>query len=214
MLESRNIKAVLFDMDGVLIDARDWHYHALNAALQPFGFEITYEDHLSRFNGLSTGAKLNILTEEFDFPESLHMLVNEVKQDRTLRIAGQFCYPIVQHQILVSRLRKKGFATGVVTNSIRKTAEILLSHAQLLNMIDVLVTNQDIQNQKPSPDCYLLACSKLGLSPSEVLVIEDGDYGITAAKLAGCRVIQVNSPSDVSLELLAEELPQLLVGSN
>jgi HAD superfamily hydrolase (TIGR01509 family) len=214
MPENRNIKAVLFDMDGVLIDARDWHYHALNEALRPFGFEISYEDHLSRFNGLSTGAKLNILSAEYGFPQSLHPLVNEVKQDRTLRIAGQFCYPVVQHQILVARLRKKGFATGVVTNSIRRTAEILLSHAQLLDLIDVLVTNQDVQNQKPSPDCYLLACTKLGLSPEEVIVIEDGDYGYEAAKSAGCHVIKVDSPLQVSLELLADELPQLLVGIN
>ena len=79
MPENRTIKAVLFDMDGVLIDARDWHYHALNEALHPFGFEISYEDHLSRFNGLSTGAKLNILTAEYGFPLSLHTLVNEVR---------------------------------------------------------------------------------------------------------------------------------------
>jgi beta-phosphoglucomutase-like phosphatase (HAD superfamily) len=58
-----------------------------------------------------------------------------------------------------------------------------------------------------------LACKKLGIEPREAIVIEDGEYGITAAKTAGCHVIRVNSPSDVSLELLVEHIPELMLGS-
>ena len=210
MVSQGQIKAVLFDMDGVLIDARDWHYQALNEALEPVGAEISYEDHLERFNGMSTNTKLRILSAENNFPVSLHKVVNEIKQDRTLRIAGQLCFPVVQHQILMSRLRLHGLSIAVVTNSIRKSAEALLDFAQLLGFLDALITNQDVVRQKPDPECYLLACKKLGIEPSEALVVEDGDYGAEAALKAGCKVIRVNAPSDVSLELLLDEMPYLL----
>ena len=207
------VQAVLFDMDGVLIDARDWHFEALNEALKPFGFQISQQDHIDRFNGLSTDSKLKILSNEYGFPFSLHDAVNKIKQDRTIRIAGNLCFPIVQHQILLSRLRQKKILVGVVTNSIRSSAEVLLGHAQLLRFLDTLVTNQDVEKQKPDPECYLLACKNLGIEPWQALVIEDGDYGAQAAKDAGCKVIRVDSPSDVSLNLLLADIPELLDGS-
>ena len=200
-------------MDGVLIDARDWHFEALNEALKPFGFQISQQDHIDRFNGLSTNSKLKILSNEYGFPFSLHDAVNKIKQDRTIRIAGNLCFPIVQHQILLSRLRQKKILVGVVTNSIRSSAEVLLGHAQLLRFLDTLVTNQDVEKQKPDPECYLLACKNLGIEPWQALVIEDGDYGAQAAKDAGCKVIRVDSPSDVSLNLLLADIPELLDGS-
>jgi len=206
-------KAILFDMDGVLVDAREWHFQALNEALIPFGYAITEADHLNRFNGLSTRSKLRILTEEFDFPVSLHNVVEVVKQERTLRIASQLCFPNVQHQILLSRLTQKKIPLGVVTNSIKKSAVSLLSYAQLLDFLDVLITNQDVEKQKPDPECYILACKKLNVNPHETIVIEDGEYGLRAAKAAGCHVIQVDSPNDVSLELIWDYFPNLMRGS-
>lgn len=205
-----SLKAVLFDMDGVLIDARDWHFHALNDALKPFGYSISKEDHENRFNGLSTNSKLNILSEEFGFPRALHDGVNQIKQDRTLRLAGQYCYPRVDHLILLSWLKSKGYATGVVTNSIKNTAQIMLGLAQLTPLIDILITNQDVSNQKPNAEPYILACKKLGVEPFEVLVIEDGDYGIRSATSAGCHVLKVESPEEVNLENLLRYLPNLM----
>jgi beta-phosphoglucomutase-like phosphatase (HAD superfamily) len=210
MALTSEFKGVLFDMDGVLVDARDWHFLALNEALEPFGFQISREDHLGRFDGLSTRSKLKILSEEFGFPSSLHSLVDAIKQDRTLRIASQFCYPNVQHQILLSRIYQKKIPIGVVTNSIKKSAHTLLGYAQLVEFLEVIVTNQDVKKQKPDPECYLLACEKLRILPSEALVVEDGDYGVSAAEAAGCHVVRVNSPSDVSLELLAKYIPELV----
>ena len=207
-------KGILFDMDGVLVDARDWHFLALNEALEPFGFQISQKDHLGRFDGLSTRSKLKILSEEFGFPYSLHNMVDAIKQDRTLRIASQLCYPNVQHQILLSRIYQKKIPMGVVTNSIKKSAHALLGFAQLVEFLEVIVTNQDVTNQKPDPECYLLACEKLNILPCEALVIEDGDYGVRAAEAAGCHVVRVNSPSDVSLELLANYIPELVSGTS
>ena len=73
------IKAVVFDMDGVLIDATDWHFHALNQALSLFGLEIEYEEHLSQFNGLPTKSKLKILSDMIK--NDMAMLEKEIHKE-------------------------------------------------------------------------------------------------------------------------------------
>ena len=206
---SNHYKAVLFDMDGVLIDARDWHYDALNEALRIFGVEISRSDHLSRFNGLSTRKKLNMLTAEGLIPYELHEAIQSIKQDRTLRIAAQMCFPIVSHQVLITRLKALDIKVGLVTNSIRKSSEFMLEYAGLLKFMDVVVTNEDVVEGKPNPAGYLLAMERLGVLPSETIVIEDGEYGILAAEAAGATVIKVNDPFEVSLELLLPVIKEL-----
>ena len=196
------IKGVLFDMDGVLIDATEWHYDALNEALEIFGFTIDRSDHLTRFNGMTTRKKLQILTEEKGFPKELQDVVSDIKQDRTLRIAAKKCFPTAAHLILLSTLRNRDIKIGVVTNSIRKTSEFMLQYAGIIDFLDVLVTNEDVANPKPDPDGYLLAMSKLGITPSETVVVEDGMHGIVAAKAAGANVVEVLNPAEVSLEIL------------
>ncbi len=196
------IDTVLFDMDGVLIDATEWHYDALNEALEIFGFEIGREEHLARFNGMTTRKKLEILSREKGLPRELHEIISEVKQDRTLRIAARKCFPTAAHLILLSTLKNQGIKVGVVTNSIRMTTEFMLQYSGVAKFLDVLVTNEDVENPKPAPDGYLLAMKKLGSNPANTMVVEDGMHGIQAAKAAGARVVEVKDPGDVSLEIL------------
>lgn len=207
---SRDIKAVVFDMDGVLVDAREWHFLALNQVLAPLGIAISEKDHLEKYDGLSTKVKLEMLSADLGLPVELHRIINKVKQDRTLRIANQFCYPNIRHQILLSRLKVEDFKIGVVTNSVRETTKFMLERANVFHFLDVVITNEDVKNPKPDPEGYVLCCEKLELKPEQVLVVEDGGYGIEAAKRAGCNVLQVDSPNDVSLELLSELIPHLV----
>jgi HAD superfamily hydrolase (TIGR01509 family) len=150
-----------------------------------------------------------MLSEDGILPVELHKTIEAVKQDRTLRIAAQKCFPNVSHQILISRLKHSGFKVGLVTNSIRKSTEFMLEYAGLLHFMDVVITNEDVAQGKPNPDGYILAMSKLGVSPSETLVVEDGEYGIMAAESAGIEVIKVKDPSAVSIDLFLTKLPDL-----
>ena len=203
------IRGVLFDMDGVLIDATEWHYEALNEALEIFGYTIDRLDHLTRFNGMTTKRKLQILTEEKGFPQELQDVVSDIKQDRTLRIAARKCFPTAAHLILLSSLRNRNIRVGVVTNSIRKTSEFMLQYSGIMDFLDVLVTNEDVLNPKPDPEGYLLAMSKLGITPLETVVVEDGIHGIQAGNASGAKVIEVLNPAEVSLEILEK-----IVGKN
>ena len=203
------IDTVLFDMDGVLIDATEWHYDALNEALEIFGFEIGREEHLARFNGMTTKKKLEILSLEKGLPRDLHEIISEVKQDRTLRIAARKCFPTAAHLILLSTLKNKGMKVGVVTNSIRMTTEFMLQYSGVSKFLDVLITNEDIDLPKPAPDGYVLAMKNLGSKAENTVVVEDGMHGIQAAKAAGARVVEVKAPTQVSLEILERIVGQV-----
>ncbi len=196
------IKAVLFDMDGVLIDARNWHFEALNDALSPFGFKISDELHLSKLDGLPTKVKLNYLTDNFNLPKSIHGLIFNLKQDLTNRLASYNCKPNVQHLEMLNNLQGLDIKVGVVTNSIRKTSQLMLELAGITNYVDILVTNEDVEKSKPNPDPYLKALEILKLESRDVLVIEDSQHGIEAASSAGCRVLEIKSPNELGWNLI------------
>ena len=204
--ESMKPRAVIFDMDGVLIDARDWHFEALNSALEIFGFEITLRRHLDSFNGRPTREKLNLLSIQDGLPIMLHGVIEAIKQERTLRIASARNKPTLEHLILLGWLKSKGVKIGVATNSIRMTSEFMLSWAGILPLLDVLITNQDVEIGKPSPDIYLKAAAELGFEPGDCVAVEDSELGAKAASSAGMSVIRVDNPSDVSLQLFENRI--------
>jgi HAD superfamily hydrolase (TIGR01509 family) len=133
-------------------------------------------------------------------------MINRVKQDRTLRIAAQKCYPNASHQVLIGKLKSQNIRLGLVTNSVRITTEFMLTYAGLIDMMEVIVTNEDVLAPKPSPEGYLKAMEKLGVLPGETVIVEDGHYGIAAAKASGANVIEVSGVDDVCLDLFANLL--------
>jgi len=200
-----SLKAVVFDMDGVLIDAREWHYQALNEALALFIEPIDPAEHAARFDGLPTQVKLEMLEAEGRLPRALFKIVGEVKQERTLRLAATFCRPRVDHLILIGWLKNLGLKIGVATNSIRLTTDAMLTWAGVRESMDIVLTNEDVAKPKPSPEIYLKAAERFGLSPEQLLVLEDNQNGIEAATAAGCTVYQVNNPDDLSIARFLNE---------
>jgi HAD superfamily hydrolase (TIGR01509 family) len=203
---SRKIRAVIFDMDGTLIEAKDWHYEALNDALGIFGESISRVEHESRFNGLPTKDKLIMLTKDGRIPEHLHSIISRVKQERTIRRVVSHCFPVVQQLLMMSWIKESGLKIAVATNSIRNSAQIMLTSAGLIDFLDLLVTNEDVKYGKPNPEMYLLVANRLGLDPSECLVIEDHQYGIEAALAAGCAYYKIDSVDSLNSRLIQELL--------
>ena len=127
------VRSVLFDLDGVLVDACDWHYLSLNRALdEVVGFSISREDHISTYNGLPT--KVNFV---------------------------------------------------------------------MLGYFNMIVTNEDVENNKPHPDCYNLAVKKLDISPSDCIIVEDSPKGMQSAKssiVPDSNIWNVKNTTEVTLE--------------
>lgn len=203
---SRDVKAVIFDMDGVLIDAREWHYQALNQALQLFGEKIEFDEHIKRFDGLPTRVKLEMLSLEGRLPRHVHDIVNRVKQERTLRIAAEKCTPNLGHLILVGWLKSRGIRVAVATNSVRLTAEFMLNSAGLLSLMDCVQTNEDIERAKPDPSIYQRVSELLNVPPRNCLVVEDSETGVRAASSAQMMVKKVSAPSEVNLSSMLGSL--------
>jgi len=198
--EDLGVKAILFDMDGVLIDAKDWHYEALNDALRLFGFEISRTEHLAVYDGLPTRKKLEMLTRVRGLPAKLHGLINEVKQRRTLELTYQRCRPVYHHQFALSQLKRQGVRLVVCSNSIRRTVEVMMEQAGLGHLLEFVLSNEDVARAKPDPEIYALAMSRLGLPPRDCLIVEDNEHGLQAARASGAHVLEVASPADVSYE--------------
>ena len=200
------IKAVIFDMDGVLIEAKDWHYEALNKALNLFGMEISRYDHLVTYDGLPTKKKLEMLSTERGLPRELHTFVNNMKQQYTMEIVYASCKPTFHHEYALSKLKNAGYTMAVCSNSIRNTIEIMMKKSSLENYFEFYVSNQDVKNGKPDPEMYNLAIKKLGLTPSECMIIEDNENGIKAAKASGAWVMEVDVVEDVNYQNIQSHL--------
>ena len=203
------IKAVFFDMDGVLIDAKEWHYEALNKALALFGLSIDRQAHLSTFDGLPTRRKLAMLGKTQGLPVGIHGLLNDLKQEYTLELIYGRCRPTFHHQFALSRLKRQGYSIAVCSNSVRATLETMMKLAALDIYLDLLVSNEDVSAPKPDPEMYNTAISRLGRKPQECLIIEDNDHGVAAAQASGGHVMAVNSVSDVTLERITAEIARI-----
>lgn len=200
------IEAVVFDMDGVLIDAKEWHYDALNRALGYFGYTITRADHLHTFDGLPTRKKLEMLSQERDLPRGLHAFLMYLKQQYTVEQVLLKCKPMFVHEYALSNLRARGYKLGLGSNSIRSTVELMMEKSNLVRYLDVMVSNEDVTNPKPHPDIYLATAEKLGVAPEKCLVVEDNANGIKAAEAAGCPLLVVHSVLDVQLDRILQAI--------
>lgn len=194
------IKAVLFDMDGVLIEAKEWHYEALNRALDLFGMPISRFDHLTTFDGLPTRKKLEMLSLERGLPEQLHEFINEMKQQYTMELVHTQCKPVFVHEYALSNLKARGYKLAVCSNSVRNTVESMMQKAGLYSYLDYMVSNEEVRRGKPDPEMYLNAMSYFKLLPEECLVVEDNENGIKAARASGAHLLVVKNTTDTNIE--------------
>ncbi|MBE5969030.1 MAG: HAD family phosphatase [Lachnospiraceae bacterium] len=204
-----DVKAILFDMDGVLIDAKEWHYEALNRALKLFGFEISRFEHIHTFDGLPTKDKLKLLSEGSNLPIELHDFINAVKQKYTMELINERCKPRFQHEYALSRLKEDGYKIAVCSNSIRKTIEEMMDKSELMPYIDLIMSNQDVTKAKPDPEIYVKSMKKFKLRPEECLILEDNKNGIKAALASGGHLLKVDSVYDVNYENITNKLKEI-----
>lgn len=203
------IKAVLFDMDGVLIEAKEWHYEALNRALELFGTPISRHDHITTFDGLPTRKKLEMLSVEKGLPKELHDFINELKQQYTMDIVHTRCKPTFIHQYTLSSLKASGYLLGVCSNSVRNSVSTMMQKAGLKQYLDILVSNEDVSAGKPDPEMYIRAIEHFNLKPQECLIVEDNDKGIRAARAAGAHLLVVREVDETNLQNIQARIMEI-----
>ncbi len=200
------IRAIVFDLDGVLVDAVEWHFQAFNRALSIFGYSITKDEHQALYNGLPTRTKLEILSQRTGLPRALHPFLNELKQHYTREIAERELKPNDEHANLLSTLKREGYRLAVATNCTRATLELFLQKLKISEVFEFALSQEEVSAPKPHPAIYFEALKRFGVSASEMAIVEDSLTGVTAATAVTNNLIVVRSPREVTLERLRRDL--------
>ena len=206
-----NIKFVIFDLDGVLVEAKEIHYEALNEALGE-KYIITWDEHLSRYDGLKTSQKLEMLTKDKGLPVELYDKVWMNKQKLTIEKLRS----LSQSEQLIecmSSLTNDGYKIAVCSNSIRKTVLTVLSKLGIIEYVDLIISNEDVKNSKPHPEMYWKAISVMSFLPEQTLIVEDSPYGLLAASRSKSHVLRVKSPTEVSYSNIIKKINEIKMGN-
>lgn len=204
------IRLIVFDLDGVLLDAKSIHFDALNEALGS-DYQIGWNEHLSIYDGLKTSQKLEMLTQKKGLPITSHLSVWETKQQITLQKLKE----IKSNQTLQSVMNafsEDGYKLAVCSNSIRKTVLTVLSKLGIMEFMDYIISNEDVQNSKPHPEMYWKVISKMGCLPNETLIVEDSPYGLLAAARSNAHVLRVKNPKEVTYTNILKKLNEIKMG--
>jgi HAD superfamily hydrolase (TIGR01509 family) len=204
------IKLIIFDLDGVLIDAKNIHYEALNQALGD-EYAISWSEHLSIYDGLKTNQKLQMLTQHKNLPIELHEKIWEKKQQLTL-VKLKEIEPSTLLLDCFSQLVQQGYKIGVCSNSIRKTVLTVLGKLGLIEFVDLILSNEDVLNSKPHPEMYWTAISKMSVLPEETLIVEDSPYGLLAASRAKAHILRVKNAGEVTWNLICNKIQEIDMG--
>ena len=192
------IRAIVFDLDGVLCDCMSLHEEAFCAAVRTAGIDFSVEEH-QEYAGLPSKQKLHLLVEKGRVPLSKVADIQKNKQALTKEYIVQRCHPDSHRRALLAHLTARGYRLGGVTNGSRLTTLEMLARTQLLPYLPSIVTNEDVREPKPAPEAYQQACTLLETPPEETLVIEDHPRGVEAARRARCHVAQL--PTFAALDI-------------
>ena len=178
-------EAVIFDMDGVLVDSEPIYTAVERNNFRQLGLSITEEEH-RRFQGIATDRMWQLLRAKYDLKQSVEELVEMTKGFVTPYFHSmEKIDPIPGVDELIIMLKKKGILLAVASSSYPEVIDIILRKTGLKDYFDVVVDSQMAGSSKPDPDIFLLAAVKLGISPDRCIVIEDSANGIMAARKAG-----------------------------
>ena len=204
------VKLIIFDLDGVLVSAKNIHYDALNKALGEYS--ISWNEHLSTYDGLKTSQKLDMLTKEKGLPIDEHQIIWEAKQQYTLEELSNLK---VNVDLLntISRLAHEGYKLAVASNSIRKTVVTVLAKLGIIEHFDLLISNEDVVNSKPHPEMYWTTMSKMKCLPEETLIVEDSPYGLLAASRSKSYILRVKNPQEVTYKNIFKKLNEIKMGN-
>ena len=201
------VKLILFDLDGVITDTKEIHYRTLNKAISEIDpkYIITEHEHVTRYDGLKTITKLNMLTEDKGLSATTHKQIYDKKQKLTLE---EFAHILPDDNILsiFKKLKEDGYMIGCCTNCIRRTALVALAKTSVIEYLDVIVTNDDIKNPKPHPEIYWKAMSMMSCLPEETLIIEDSPQGLLSAHRSKATVLRVKNSKDLEYSKIFSKL--------
>lgn len=187
------LKAVLFDMDGVLVDSEPEYRRIEEALCRRVGIEPTAEEFKNNA-GKGALAVWTAFKEKYKFPEDPQELIEIVAQQARSYYESEALAAIKPSVALLKRCAASGLKVAVATSSLKENADVVIKNIGVERCVDAIAAGDMVKSTKPAPDLFLLAAKLLGVAPEECAVIEDAANGVAAAKAAGMNVVGFKAP--------------------
>ena len=210
------IKTIIFDLDGVLVEAKEMHYETLNLALSFIGndYKISKSEHLGKYDGLPTKKKLELLTEEKGLDPKYYEYIWIEKQNQTINYIKNNMIKNIRLINVLKSLKEQNYKIYVASNSIRESIKYMLLYTGLLEYVDFYFSNEDVKNPKPHSEIYLKSFIHSNSNPKECLIIEDSPAGLQAATESGAYVLKVKNTDEVTLENILTKIQEVELNIN
>ena len=212
------MKAVIFDMDGVIIDSEPIHLKVDIETMKVLGCNISIEE-LEKYVGATNEYMFADIKKNYNISKSIEEIINYKVEKTKQKIIQSDLEPIEGIRELLTELKKKNIPAAIASSSPKDFINVVVSKFKLQEYFKYIVSGEEVANGKPAPDVYLETAKKLGIYPKDCTVIEDSKNGVLAAKVAGMRCIgfqNVNSGNqdlsraDTIVNLITEiKLPYL-----
>lgn len=204
------IKLIIFDLDGVLVDTKKTHYKAFNLALKKnhIDYQISFSEHIKKFEGLPTKEKINILIKEKKIDKKYSKKIYLNKQSLTAKLLKKEVKYSRKTFELFKKL-KKNFNIAIATNSINSTLNTCIKNLGIKKYINFAIGTNQIKHTKPHPEIYLKCLIKFGCMPRETLIIEDSYVGRLAAKESSCNLMPIKEIKEVNYSNIMKSVDML-----
>ena len=200
------IKAVIFDMDGVIVDSEPIHFESDKMTMRFYEKEISDEE-LNNYVGVSNPTMWSEIRDKHKLTASIDELLEKQFYYKKYLIQKIKLEPIGGIRKLLEELKSCGIGIGLASSSSKEFIELILNTLGLIAYFDVIISGEDVPKSKPAPDIFLKAAEVLNVEPLHCLVIEDSGHGVKAAKLAGMKCIGFYNPNSGKQDLsLADEV--------
>jgi HAD superfamily hydrolase (TIGR01509 family) len=197
---SSNIKLVIFDLDGVLVDTDEWHYTSLiDAILANTDLDLNAVQRIVRRDGTSTIQKLKTLGDVYHLSSERLEAIDALKQ-KMVKIKLEGIDPDQKVERILSHLKSMGMLIALGSNSREENVRFILQRLGVSHYFNAVVTPNWHLLPKPKPDMFLAIMATLGVVPENTLIVEDSPTGQQAAKAAGARLLAVDHAGDLTLE--------------
>lgn len=194
------IKAVIFDMDGVIVDSEPLYFEVDKLLLREYGIEVADAD-LQKYVGIANPVMCAESIEKYSLSCTLEEMLDRQTLHRNRLWETKAWEPIPGIPELLQDLKRNGLKIGLASSSSRHQIETVLTGLKLKQFFDAVAGFEDVSKSKPDPGVFLKAAELLDVSPADCLVIEDSENGTKAAKLAGMKCVGYQSPGSVALNL-------------
>jgi HAD superfamily hydrolase (TIGR01509 family) len=202
--------AVLWDLDGTLVDSEEFHWQAWRDILAPEGLSISYEQFLASFGRKNDPIMREWLGSGYT-PERSAQLADTKEAEYRRLVAAHGLTPLPGARDWLTRLHEAGWKQAIVTSAPRANAEVMLRALDVDPVFETVVTAEDVTAGKPDPEVFLTGARRLGVPPSRAIVVEDAAMGIEGARRAGIKCVGVNGrvplPADVVVKSLVDLPP-------